>query len=131
MSEDDTNRRKIDLKKIVIERKKQDDFDKPVLEQTLQQKLAQEKRLLGQDLEPDEHQVLDCFEKNRMILERIHIIYNQAKKTMGKPLLKQSEIRVLLESLSVKGYLTIEKFRYEDKDMEAFILTDKGQQLRD
>jgi hypothetical protein len=130
MSDDNNIKRSFTLKKITLEKKKLDPSFAS-LEKTLQDKLAQEKKLLGQDLELDERQILDCFEKNRMILERIHIIYNQAKKSMGKPLLTQKEIRLLLESLSFKGYLTVEPFKYENKDMEAFILTEKGQQLRE
>jgi hypothetical protein len=101
----------------------------PSLEKTLQTKLKDEKKLLGQDISPEEHDIIDCFEKPRMILQRIFITYNQTRKAMGTPLLKESEIRERLSNLEKNGYLVIEKFKYDGKDQEAFILTEKGKQM--
>jgi hypothetical protein len=101
----------------------------PSLEKTLQEKLKEEKKLLGQDISPEEHDIIDCFEKPRMILQRIYITYNQTRNAMGKPLLKESEIRERLGNLENQGYLVIEKFKYEGKEQEAFILTEKGRQM--
>lgn len=103
--------------------------DVPNLEKTLQQKLKEEKKLLGQDISSEEHDIIDCFEKPRMILQRIYITYNQTRNAMGKPLLKENQIRELLGNLEKQGYLVIEKFQYEGKEQEAFILTEKGKQM--
>lgn len=99
------------------------------LEKTLQTKLAEEHQLLGQDLSSQERDIIDCFDKPRLILQRIYIIYNQSRQAMGVTILKEPEIRELLQSLADKKYIRIEKFEYNGEEKEAFILTDKGKQL--
>ena len=99
------------------------------LENTLQQKMAAEKKLLGQDLGNEERTVLDCFRKSRLILDRIQIIYNQSRQAMGMPLKSQKELREILGSLADKEYITIESFDYAGQQKEAFILTEQGKQL--
>lgn len=116
------------------EQKEVDDEKKPLsqsqtLEKVLQARLEQEKRLLGQDLDSDERTVIDCFRKPRLILERIYIIFNQTRNMLGKEVMKEKDLREILENLSKKGYITIEKFEYEGKEKEAFILTELGSQL--
>lgn len=98
------------------------------LEEALQVKVAQEKRLLGQDLDSDERTVIDCFRKPRLLLERVYIIFNQTRKTLGMDLKKQKDIREILGRLAEKKYIRIEKFIYEGVKKEAFILTEKGKQ---
>ncbi|MCP4762305.1 MAG: hypothetical protein GY870_11035 [archaeon] len=98
------------------------------LEKALQAKVAEEKRLLGQDLDSNERTVIECFRKPRLILERVYIIFNQTRKTLGMDLKNQTEIREILGSLSEKKYIRIEKFVYEGVEKEAFILTEKGKQ---
>ncbi|MHA1822086.1 MAG: hypothetical protein ACTSU2_14420 [Promethearchaeota archaeon] len=106
--------------------------DKPddtSLEKVLEARFAEEKRLLGQDLTDEERAVLDCFIKPRLVLQRIYIVYNQTRNALGKPVKKESEIRQTLGVLEEKGYITIEKFEYNGEEREAFVLTEKGQQL--
>jgi len=104
---------------------------KNLSEKALQLKLHSEMKLLGQDLEPEERTVLDCFRKPRLVLERVQIIYNQTMKAMGSDMKTKEQIRDILGNLSEKGYLNIENFTYEGEDKEAFILTDIGKQLLD
>ncbi|MHA1341541.1 MAG: hypothetical protein ACTSRZ_16595 [Promethearchaeota archaeon] len=98
-------------------------------ERKLQEMLAQQKKLLGQDLNKEERDVIDCFERPRMLLQRIYIVYNQTRHAMGVDLISEKEIRNILESLKDKGYVRIEKFNYQGEDREAFILTENGKQL--
>ncbi|MBN2154774.1 MAG: hypothetical protein JW776_01850 [Candidatus Lokiarchaeota archaeon] len=107
------------------------DPDHPIsLEEALQSKLAQEKRLLGQDLDSDERTIMACYqEKNRLILDRIYIIFNQTRKNLDLSLKTKSELRDRLGSLAEKGYLRIEGFVYDGEEREAFILTEKGEEL--
>jgi len=98
-------------------------------EEELQYILSKDKKLLGQDLASEEKDVIDCFEKSRMLLQRIYIIYNQTRNTVGVELISEKKIREILENLKNKGYITIEKFNYEGEEKEAFILTESGKQL--
>ncbi|MHA1729306.1 MAG: hypothetical protein ACTSWY_11320 [Promethearchaeota archaeon] len=100
-------------------------------EKALQLRLHTDMQLLGQDLEPDARTIMDCFQKPRLILERIQIIFNQTRKMMGVELKTKSELREILEGLKEKGYITIEGFTYKGEEKEAFILTEKGEQLLD
>ncbi|MBD3350127.1 MAG: hypothetical protein GF364_01420 [Candidatus Lokiarchaeota archaeon] len=99
------------------------------LEEALQAKLAQEKKLLGQDLTSEQRDIIDCFEKPRMVLQRIFIIYNQTRRMMGIELIKENAIRKHLDALEQNGYITIEKFEYQGQQKEAFLLTEKGKQM--
>jgi hypothetical protein len=106
--------------------------DQPIsLEEALQSKLGKEKRLLGQDLDSDERTIIDSFGtfQNRLILERIYIIFNQTRKNLNMELKSKSELREKLSSLAEKDYIRIEGFIYDGEEREAFILTEKGEEL--
>ncbi len=107
------------------------DADQPIsLEEALQSKLSQEKRLLGQDLDSDERTIMDCWsQKNRLILDRIYIIFNQTRKNLNMDLKTKSDLRDNLSSLAEKGYIRIEGFIYDGEEKEAFILTEQGEEL--
>ncbi len=100
------------------------------LEEALQSKLSQEKRLLGQDLDSDERTIIDTFQtKKRLILDRIYIIFNQTRKNLDLELKTKTQLREKLTTLEEKGYITIESFTYEGEEREAFILTEQGEEL--
>ena len=109
--------------------KEKKEISAPALESTLQDRLESQMRLLGQDLGKDERTIMDCFEKPRMILQRIYIIFNQSRKMVNQEIMKEDEMRAKLANLKKKEYITIEKFEYNGKENEAFILTDKGKEL--
>ena len=111
------------------EEEKKDETEPISLEEALQSKLAQEKKLLGQDLDSDERTIIDCFRKPRLILDRVYIIFNQTRKNLGMELKTKSELREKLSTITEKGYIRIEEFTYEGEEREAFILTEKGEEL--
>jgi hypothetical protein len=99
------------------------------IEERLLRKLEEEKRLLAQDLTDDERTVIDCFRQPRLLLERIYIIFNQTRKNLNLSLKTQTELREILTSLAEKKYIQIERFIYNGEEREAFILTEKGQEV--
>ena len=99
------------------------------LEEALQSKLSQEKRLLGQDLDSDERTIISSFHQSRLILDRIYIIYNQTRKNLDLELETKAKLREKLASIAEKGYIRIEAFVYNGEQREAFILTEKGEEL--
>ena len=105
--------------------------DQPIsLEEALQSKLGQEKRLIGQDLDSDERTIVNMFDpKPRLILDRVYIIFNQTRKNLNLELKTKAELREKLASLAEKNYLRIEGFIYDGEEREAFILTEKGEEL--
>jgi len=108
------------------------DADHPIsLEEALQSKLSQEKRLLGQDLDSDERTILGCYGtfQNRLVLDRIYIIFNQTRKNLDMELKTKSQLREKLTGLAEKEYIRIEGYVYEGEEREAFILTEKGEEL--
>ena len=112
------------------EDKKEDDGQPISLEEALQSKLAQEKRLLGQDLDSDERTIISMFEfKKRLILDRIYIIFNQTRKNLNLYLKTKTQLREILTSLAEKEYIRIEGFVYNGEEKEAFIITEKGEEL--
>jgi len=113
------------------EEKNKDVDTQPIsLEEALQSKLSQEKRLLGQDLDSDERTIIGFFEqKNRLILDRIYIIFNQTRKNLNMELKTKSDLREKLVSLAEKEYIRIEGFVYDGEEREAFILMEKGEEL--
>lgn len=111
------------------ESKAQQESGPGFLEKTLQTRLAEEHQLLGQDLSSEERDIIDCFDKPRLLLQRIYIIYNQSRQAMGVKLLNETQIREKLQSLAEKEYIEIQKFEYNGEEKEAFILLDKGKQL--
>ena len=113
------------------EEKNKDVDTQPIsLEEALQSKLSQEKRLLGQDLDSDERTIIGFFEqKNRLILDRIYIIFNQTRKNLNMELKAKTHLREKLGSLAEKGYIRIDGFIYNGEEREAFILTEQGEEL--
>ena len=109
--------------------KKEEENQAISLEEALQSRLSQEKRLLGQDLDSDERTIMDCFRKPRLILDRIYIIFNQTRKNLGMELKTKTQLREILATLAEKGYIRIEGFIYEGEEREAFILTEQGEEL--
>lgn len=120
------------LKIMSPEEEKKNDPNQPIsLEEALQSKLSQEKKLLGQDLDSDERTILDSFitQSNRLILDRIYIIFNQTRKSLNMELKTKTHLREKLVSLAEKEYIRIEGFIYDGEEREAFILTEKGEEL--
>ena len=121
------------LRKMSHKNEEKKDPSEPIsLEEALQSKLSQEKKLLGQDLDSDERTIVESIgtnRKNRLILDRIYIIFNQTRKNLALDLKTKSELREKLTSLAEKGYIRIEGFIYEGEEREAFILTEQGEEL--
>ena len=106
-----------------VETKKQE-VSKETLE-LVQSLKAQGIELGGSDyLSNDELTILEAFEKRRLFLERIAIIVNQGRATLGMEGFKKSELEGILNSLISKGFLETQ----EVNDKTVYILTEKGKE---
>ena len=86
---------------------------------------AQGKILEGTDeLSNDELTILEAFEKKRLFLERIAIIVNQGRVTMGMEGFKKVELEAILNSLIAKGFLESQVVN----EKTVYILTEKGKE---
>ncbi len=58
------------------------------------------------DLSNDEITLINILEKQKLLLERIVIKFNQSRQTLAMPLLKAKDFEALIASLVSKGLVT-------------------------
>ena len=84
------------------------------------------KHTLEQPLSPIEFAILSAFQKKRLLLDRIWIIVNQSRTSLGLEPISRTIMRETLTGLCDKDLLEHLNMKYEGKINEVYLITEKG-----
>jgi DNA-binding MarR family transcriptional regulator len=119
-------RESISLTHVETQRQK---VDPSTLGKTLdfQKEFSQAQSKVPSGLTNEKRTILAAFEKKRLQLERVWIIVNKTRESMGLKSIPRVDIKAMLDSLVSEGYLTHEEITYDKQTSDVYILTEKGE----